>query len=317
MLQMESDYNEPPWPAPLPRRGPVGRYAPSPTGELHLGNLRTALVAWQRCRAMGGVFILRVEDLDQPRTVAGAEARMLDDLRWLGIDWDEGPDVGGPAGPYRQSERLPLYAAALRRLEEAGRTYLCTCSRRDLREASAPHGEPGVELPEGESPVYGGTCRGRDPDAQRRHPAGAAVRFSVAERPGVEFTEGKLAEAGAAEPPLRRSFDLNRLCGDFIVRRRDGLFAYQLACAVDDGLMGVTHVVRGADLLTSAPRQIALLLALGLPVPEYTHVPLVADEAGRRMCKRDGSQALRALRERGMAPAEARNLILNTPLVAE
>jgi glutamyl-tRNA synthetase len=275
---------------------------------LHLGNLRTALLAWRHCRALGGTFILRVEDIDLPRTVAGAEARMLDDLRWLGLDWDEGPDVGGPAGPYRQSERSEFYAAALRCLEGLGRTYPCTCSRRDLREASAPHGEPTPELLAGESPVYPGTCRGRNADAQWAHPAGAAVRFSVEEDPLVEFFE---------EGHGLRRFELPRLCGDFIVRRRDGLFAYQLACAVDDGLMGVTHVVRGADLLTSAPRQIALLRALGLAVPQYCHTALVADGAGLRMCKRDASYSLGALRAQGVAPDAAREMIMNAPLVAE
>lgn len=287
-----------PLPQPVCRspRGPVGRYAPSPTGDLHLGNLRTALLAWDAIRRQGGVFILRIEDIDAPRTVPGAEARMLDDLRWLGIDWDEGPDVGGPAGPYRQSERGGIYAAALERLEAAGRTFLCTCSRRDLREASAPHGEDG--------PIYPGTCRGRDPAEQRRHPAGAAVRLRIDTEPVVEFRD---AFAGPGR------YDLRELCGDFIIRRRDGLWAYQLACAVDDALMGVTDVLRGRDLLSSTPRQLAVMRALGQPEPAYAHVPLVLDGEGRRMCKRDGSQSLRALREAGLTPQQARERILGAP----
>jgi len=278
---------------PVSRERPVGRYAPSPSGELHLGNLATALAAWEDCRRRGGIFILRIEDLDTPRLVASAEARMIEDLRWLGIDWDEGPDLGGPAGPYRQSERGGLYQAALARLAAAGLTYLCTCSRKDLREASAPHGA---------EPIYPGRCRARDAEAQRRHPAGAAVRFRVDRAPRIHFVDLRLGP---------QTCDLDAESGDFIIHRRDGLWAYQLACAVDDALMGVTHVWRGEDLLTSTPRQIALLRALELPVPEYGHLPLVRDEAGRRMCKRDGSCSLGRLREAGLSPAQARAAILD------
>ena len=281
---------------PVPRERSVGRYAPSPTGDLHLGNLRTALEAWRDCRRRGGIFILRVEDIDLPRTVPGAEERMLDDLRWLGIDWDEGPDVGGPAGPYRQSERGDIYQAALERLESAGRTYLCTCSRKDLREASAPHG------PEG--PVYSGTCRGADPAIQHEHPSGAAVRLKIDSPATIRFEDLRLGP---------QAIDLETLCGDFIVKRRDGLWAYQLACALDDALMGVTHVVRGEDLLSSTPRQIAVMQALGLPIPQYLHVPLVLDGDGNRMCKRDGSCSLRSLREAGWTPEAAREAIWNQP----
>jgi len=283
---------------PVARAGVVGRFAPSPTGDLHLGNLRTAMVAHEQCRRRGGLFIMRIEDLDAPRNVPGSESRILEDLRWLGLDWDEGPDSGGPAGPYRQSERSVIYETALKTLEASGRIYYCTCSRRDLREASAPQG------PEG--PVYPGTCRGLDSGAQRAHPAGAAARFVVETDPVVEFHDLLLG-------PQR--FDLRTVCGDFVVRRRDGLWAYQLACAVDDALMGVTHVVRGADLLSSTPRQIAIMRALGLPVPQYMHVPLVADADGLRMSKRDGSLSVRALRDRGLTPEEVRRLIFESPLL--
>lgn len=289
------------FPACVPRDRPVGRYAPSPTGELHLGNLRTALLAWQQIRELGGIFILRIEDIDGPRTVAGAEGRMIDDLRWLGIDWDEGPDIGGPAGPYRQSERGNIYEAALGRLEGAGKTYLCTCSRKQLRtaegsEASAPHGPEGAPYP--------GTCRAADPEIQRAHPLGAATRLRVDAKP-MEFRDLSLGF---------QSFDLEAMCGDFIVRRRDGLWAYQLACAVDDALMGVTHVLRGEDLLSSTPRQLAVMRALGLAEPRYSHVPLVLDERGERMCKRDGSESLRSLREAGMTAEAARERILAAPI---
>lgn len=290
---------------PCARTGPVGRYAPSPTGDLHLGNLAAALEAWEICRREQGVFILRIEDIDTPRVVPGSEARILEDLRWLGIDWDEGPDIGGPAGPYRQSERGEIYAAALEALNERGLTYLCTCSRKDLREASAPHGDHG--------PVYPGSCRDKSSAEQAAHPGGAAVRFRLPAQPdsgsgspssGVEFTDRRLGT---------RRFDLARLCGDFIIRRRDGLWSYQLACAVDDALMGVTHVVRGEDLLDSTPRQLALLRALGLPEPAYEHIPLLADEQGRRLSKRDGSNSLRALRARGLTPDDVRALIACAP----
>lgn len=278
---------------PIERDRPIGRFAPSPTGALHLGNLRTAIETWSDCRRRAGKFILRIEDIDTPRTVAGSETQMIDDLHWLGLDWDEGPDIGGPAGPYRQSERALFYQAALDLLAEKGLTYLCTCSRKDLNVSSAPHG------PEG--PVYPGTCRGADPRTQLRNPAGASVRFRVDADPVIEFADEVLGP---------QSFDLRRLCGDFIIRRRDGLWAYHLACAVDDALMGVTHVRRGEDLLTSTPRQIALLRALGLPVPTYAHLPLVLDDAGNRMSKRDGSFSLRELRRSGLSPDEARALIL-------
>jgi glutamyl-tRNA synthetase len=287
---------------PIPRDRPVARYAPSPTGDLHLGNLRAALEAWRACRREGGVFILRIEDIDAPRVVAGSEARLIDDLRWLGIDWDEGPDVGGPAGPYRQSERHDLYEAALRRLEALDLTYLCTCSRKDLREASAPHAA--------EASAYPGTCRDRPRHEQARHPGGAAHRF----RP--QRDESGHRRIGFDDRRLGpQSFDLDRLCGDFIVRRRDGLWAYQLACALDDALMGVTHVLRGEDLLDSTPRQIALLRALGLPVPAYEHIPLVADAGGRRMSKRDGSDSLASLRRRGATREDVLELLDRLPLV--
>jgi glutamyl-tRNA synthetase len=284
---------------PIKRDCPVGRYAPSPTGRLHLGNLRTALAAWQECRHNKGIFILRVEDLDLPRTVAGAEEKLIEDLRWLGIDWDEGPDTGGPAGPYRQSERSEIYEAALEKLEERSLIFPCTCSRRELRAASAPHiGEEG--------PPYPGTCRNRNPRRQENHPSGAAARLNIRGFAPIEFTDLQLG---------LQSIELKHLCGDFIVRRRDGLWAYQLACAIDDALMGVTHVTRGADLLSSTPRQLAIIRLLHLHEPEYTHLPLVVDEQGRRMCKRIDSCSLDSLRNAGMKPKQAREFIMNLPVL--
>lgn len=290
---------------PIPRNRPVARYAPSPTGDLHLGNLSTALRAWEACRRMDGIFILRIEDIDTPRTVPGAEARMIDDLAWLGLDWDEGPDLGGPAGPYRQSERVHLYAAALERLGAAGMTYPCICSRKDLREASAPHG------PEGSA--YTGACRTREAAELETHPAGAAIRLRLDRALGLPEGAPRAIVEFQDESCGWGRYDLARLCGDFIIRRRDGLWAYQLACALDDALMGVTHVLRGADLLESTPRQIAVLRALGFPVPRYRHIPLVADAEGRRLSKRDGSQSLAELRRRGLTPQDVRELIDRLP----
>jgi len=266
-----------------------GRYAPSPTGELHLGNVRTAIAAWLGTRAAGGTFVMRVEDLDPPRIIPGAEARILDDLRWLGLDWDEGPDVGGPHGPYRQSERLETFTAALRRLDAAGRLYGCTCSRADLKRlASAPHiGEDG--------PVYPGLCRAAGiPLALEAGSSGRvpALRFAVA--PGDVCFDDLIAGPGCQ--------NVADDVGDFVVRRADGLFAYQLAVVVDDAAMGITQVVRGADLLGSTPRQLQLLDALGAPTPTYAHVPLVLNASGERLAKRDGATAIRTLREAGVTP---------------
>jgi glutamyl-tRNA synthetase len=258
-----------------------GRYAPSPTGALHLGNLRTALLAWLFARAGGGTFILRVEDLDLPRVRPGATRQLLDDLRWLGLDWDEGPDVGGPLGPYHQSQRGTLYDAALGRLRARGALYPCYCTRRDLAQlASAPHDN-------GREPIaYPGTCRALSARQRQAHEASGrrpAWRFRAPEQP-IAFRDsiaGMVSERVAAT------------VGDFVVRRSDGVVAYQLAVVVDDALMGVTQVVRGHDLLSSTARQLALCDALGWPRPtEYAHVPLAVDERGDRLAKRDAPNGL-------------------------
>lgn len=276
----------------LRRAGPRGRYAPSPTGALHLGNVRTALLAWLQSRLVGGTFMLRMEDLDHPRTRPGSAEQILDDLRWLGIDWDEGPDNGGPLGPYRQSERLPLYIEAMRRLEEKGRVFPCYCSRKDIAQAaSAPQGNENFTM-------YPGTCR--DLSAQEQYARqtqyperSPAWRFRV-DPPIVSFSD---QIAG------KQTQDLPREVGDFVLRRADTLFAYQLAVVVDDWLMGITDVVRGADLLSSTPRQLALFAALDAGwTPTYWHVPLLHDACGKRLSKRDGSDSLAALRQRGETP---------------
>lgn len=270
----------------------VGRLAPSPTGDLHLGHARTALVAWLASRSQGGRFILRMEDLDAPRTLPGADQRIMKDLRWMGLDWDEGPDRGGPVGPYHQSERLVRYAKALEALHAKGLIYGCTCSRADLaRAASAPHaGEEG--------PVYPGWCRekvvppdfdaGHDPRIRR-----PSWRFRVPQRT-ITFVDE------IAGPQVQH---LASEVGDFVLRRADGLFAYQLAVVLDDMDMGVNLVVRGADLLSSTPRQMVLWQALGqVAWPRYAHVPLVVDASGRRLAKRDGSASLASMRAQGLTP---------------
>jgi glutamyl-tRNA synthetase len=262
-----------------------GRYAPSPSGPLHLGNVRTALIAWLQARLEGGQFVMRMEDLDTERARDAFADGILEDLRWLGLDWDEGPDVGGPAGPYTQSERSAIYDDVIAQLAARGELFECTCTRRELREASsAPHGK---------TPVYPGTCR---------HPTPALL----AERAGRPASLRWIVPQGAwrvedeVYGPIAQV--LTEEVGDLIVRRADGLYAYQLAVVVDDALMGVTDVVRGYDLLDSAPRQAALYAALGLPTPRFWHVPLMRDEAGNRLSKRDGAESIAALRARGMTP---------------
>jgi glutamyl-tRNA synthetase len=273
-----------------------GRYAPSPTGPLHLGNARTALLAWLAARAAGSAFVMRVEDLDGPRVRPGLEARILDELRWLGIDWDEGPDAGGPAGPYRQSERGGRYAAALAALRDAGLVYPCFCSRAEIAAASqAPHGAGD------DGPRYPGTCRGLTAAeaaarAARRAPA---WRFRVPAEP-IAFDDaihGRCVHDVAAE------------VGDFVVARADGVAAYQLAVVVDDAAMGIEEVVRGDDLLSSTARQLLLYRALGLTAPRFAHVPLVTGPDGARLAKRHGALSLGELRERGADPGAVAGLL--------
>jgi glutamyl-tRNA synthetase len=263
---------------------PVGRLAPSPTGAQHVGNARTYLLAWLSARSRGGRVVLRIEDIDSPRVKAGAAQQALDDLRWLGLDWDEGPIV--------QTERLPLYEDALHKLRECELVYPCTCTRSDVeRSASAPHLEH-------EGPVYPGTCAGRSArDAAALGERPYCWRFRLpAETPSF---------VDAFRGPTQ--VDLHRTGGDFVVWKaaRPGIPAspaYQLAVVVDDAAQGVTDVVRGDDLVPSTPRQLLLYEALGLPAPRFTHVPLVVGSDGRRLAKRHGDTRLSALREAGVRP---------------
>lgn len=269
-----------------------GRFAPSPSGPLHLGNLRTALLAWLFARSASASFVLRIEDLDRPRVRPGASAAMLDDLRWLGLDWDEGPDKGGPHAPYTQSERMQHYVEHLRRLEQDGLVYPCYCSRADLTRApSAPQ--------EGDAPQppYPGTCR----DANSRH---AKQRAHPDRRPSYRFMAPRESIQFVDRVAGQVSQDLAREVGDFVVWRADGVPAYQLAVVVDDALMRIGEAVRGADLLDSTPRQIALYRALGYPIPAFAHVPLLRDVYGARLAKREGAAGLAPLRAVGVDAAE-------------
>jgi glutamyl-tRNA synthetase len=261
-----------------------GRFAPSPTGAMHLGNARTALLAWLDIRSRRGTMLLRIEDLDRARIPAGAEQGVIDDLRWLGLDWDE--------GPIRQSERGDRYDAALEALLAAGRAFPCACSRADVaRAASAPHAE------DEDGPRYPGTCRGKPPAEIR---ARAAARGRA---PSIRFD-------GRRE---RIDFD-DDVCGhvvgdvegvdDFVLRRADGVAAYQLAVVVDDAATAITRVVRGADLLRSTPRQIALHRALGTSAPAFAHMPLLLTPGGERLAKRTRPASLASMREAGTTPEE-------------
>jgi glutamyl-tRNA synthetase len=268
---------------------PRGRFAPSPTGPLHLGNARTALLSWLDARARGGSYVMRVEDLDGPRIRRGLEARILAELRWLGLDWDEGPDVGGPAGPYRQSERAGRYAEALTRLVEAGAAYPCFCSRAEIALASqAPHG------PSDEGPRYPGTCRALGPGEA----AARAARRRPAHR--LRVPEGEVGFEDAVHGPRRH--DVAATVGDFVVMRADGVAAYQLAVTLDDAAMEITDVVRGDDLLPSTARQLLVYRALGLAAPRFGHVPLLLGEDTQRLAKRHGARSLGELREGGADP---------------
>jgi glutamyl-tRNA synthetase len=271
---------------------PRGRYAPSPTGALHVGNARTALVAWLSVRGQGGDLVLRNEDLDGPRVVPGLAEQQRRDLAWLGLDWDEGPDRGGEHAPYDQRLRSGLYLEAVRRLERAGRLFPCALTRRELAGiASAPHGPDGSPYPAASRPrtVESGWLE----RMLAGEGAGAAIRFRV---DPVEVAWQDLVLG-----PMSERVDL--AVGDFVLRRRDGLWAYQLAVVVDDLAMAIDEVVRGADLVGSTARQILLFEALGAAVPRFAHVPLMVTPSGAKLSKRDGGLTIAALRSAGVSPA--------------
>lgn len=271
-----------------------GRFAPSPSGRMHLGNLWSCLLAWLAARSAGGGMVLRLEDLDPDRCKREYCDQVMLDLEWLGLDWDN--------EPVYQSDRTDLYAQAFQTLEENGLIYPCYCTRAERLAASAPHRSDGV-------PIYDGRC-GKLTDEARaelsktRRPAWR-VRVPAGERAFTDLLQGAYRE------------DLALDCGDFILRRSDGVYAYQLAVVVDDALMGVTQVVRGSDLLDSTPRQLWLQEKLGFSHPEYGHVPLLLSHDGRRLAKRDRDQELGALKERYTAPELVGHLARAAGLIPE
>jgi glutamyl-tRNA synthetase len=268
----------------------VGRLAPSPTGAQHIGNARSYLLGWLSIRSRGGKVILRMEDIDSPRIKPGAAQQAIEDLAWLGLDWDEGPDKGGPHAPYVQTQRLKYYQEALELLKTAEQVYPCTCSRTDVASAaSAPHiGQEG--------PRYPGTCANRHAaDAEELTKRGRT--FSWRFRASATNHELQDRIAGI------RTCNVSEELGDFVVAKSDGSPAYQLAVVVDDLAMGVTEVLRGDDLLPSAFRQLDLYQFLKAPPPNFAHVPLVIGEDDRRLAKRHGDTRISMLREANVPAA--------------
>ncbi|MCI9330666.1 MAG: tRNA glutamyl-Q(34) synthetase GluQRS [Oscillibacter sp.] len=258
----------------------VGRFAPSPSGRIHLGNILCCLLAWLSAKQKGGKIVLRIEDLDTARCPRRYAQQMMEDLLWLGLGWDEGPLLDGRDESYFQSQRTELYHAALEQLERRGLVYPCFCTRAELHAASAPHREDGQT-------VYAGTCRNlsasqREERAKLRSPA---LRLRVPDKE-FSFMDGHMGHYVE---------NLERDCGDFLLRRSDGMFAYQLAVVVDDAAMGITEVVRGADLLSSTPRQLYLYQLLNLTPPTFYHFPLLLAPDGRRLSKRDADAGLEHL----------------------
>jgi len=267
-----------------------GRIAPSPTGLLHIGHACTFWTAYQRAVAAGGKLIFRNEDLDPQRSKADFAAAIIEDLHWIGIQWQEGPGIGGPFGPYEQSARRNFYLEAWRALRDGGFLYPCTCSRKDLASAAAAPNEGDDE------PIYSGRCRHHVGDTRKYEaPAGVNWRFRVPDGETIAFED---ARQGSQTYVAGEDF------GDFVVWRRDDVPAYQLAVVVDDQAMQITEVVRGADLLKSTARQLLLIGALGYVVPAYYHCHLVRDDAGVRLAKRHDALSLLAMREAGLSPEE-------------
>lgn len=269
-----------------------GRIAPSPSGYLHLGHARTFWTAWERARQANGTLVLRNDDLDTQRSKPEYVQAMLEDLSWLGLVWQEGPQLphgheAGPYGPYHQSARNTLYQESFQILHALGVLYPCVCSRKDLqRIARAPHTE------EDDEPLYPGTCRHRTAPVDAVH---VSWRFRVPDGETIVFVDQNLGE---------QQYVAGQDFGDFLVMRRDGVPSYQLACVVDDATMAMTEVVRGRDLLKSTARQILLQRALGYATPAYFHTELMLDAEGQRLAKRHDALSLRLLREQGAPPQQ-------------
>lgn len=271
------------------------RFAPSPTGQLHVGNARTALFNWLFARQKGGIMVLRIEDTDVARSEQRYEDQLLDDLKWLGLDWDEGPDVGGPFAPYRQSDRLAIYREHAERLLSEGKAYLCFCSQGELeleRERALKNQQP---------PIYSGKCRALDPaEAQRRRASGeaAAIRLRIPEHP-IRFHD---IVHGSVE------FS-SEVVSDPIILRSTGIPVYNYVVVVDDALMDITHVIRGDDHLSNTPKQVALYEALGWPVPEFAHLSTILGSDRERLSKRHGATSIANFREMGVLPEALMNYL--------
>ncbi|PYP93297.1 MAG: glutamate--tRNA ligase [Candidatus Angelobacter sp. Gp1-AA117] len=264
------------------------RFAPSPTGQLHVGNARTALFNWLFARQKGGVNVLRIEDTDLERSEARYETQLIDDLKWLGLDWDEGPDVGGSYAPYRQSDRLEIYRSTADRLVQAQKAYYCFCTLEDLER------DRQQALAENRQPIYSGKCRNLDPaEVQRRRHAGeaAAIRLKIPEHP-IKFHDIVHGDVQFASESV----------SDPIIMRSNGVPVYNYVVVVDDAEMKITHVIRGDDHLSNTPKQVALYEALGLPVPEFAHLSTILGPDRERLSKRHGATSIANFRDMGVLP---------------
>jgi len=271
------------------------RFAPSPTGQLHIGNVRTALYNWLFARKTGGTFILRIEDTDVERSEGRYETQLLADLKWLGIDWDEGPDVGGPYPPYRQSDKMDVYRAYAEKLIQKQKAYYCFCTAEELER------ERQQALAEQRQPIYSGKCRNLDPvEVEHRRAAGepAAIRLKIPEHP-IRFHD-------VVHGPVEFS---NEVVSDPIIVRSSGMPVYNYVVVIDDADMKITHVIRGDDHISNTPKQVALYEALGLPVPEFAHLSTILGPDRERLSKRHGATSVSHFREMGVLPEALMNYL--------
>ncbi len=272
-----------------------GRFAPSPSGRMHLGNIWAMVAAWLSVRKQGGTMILRMEDLDPVRSKKEYADQIIEDLAWMGLTYEEGPDCGGAYGPYSQDERRHLYEEALDNIRTKGLLYPCFCSRKDLQAVRAPHRGEGQH-------VYPGFCRNLSPEEQ--------MERALKKKPALRFLMPDRMDCYTDLNYGQQCQDLQREVGDFILRRADGVHAYQLAVVLDDALMEISEVVRGADLLSSTHRQRMLYETLGYAAPQFGHVPLLVGNDGERLSKRFRSLDLGQLRSKGWKPEELVGLLL-------
>src|SRR5215471_17410472 len=271
------------------------RFAPSPTGQLHVGNARTALFNWLFARQRGGVNVLRIEDTDVERSEARYETQLLEDLKWLGLDWDEGPDVGGPYAPYRQSDRMEIYQTVAERLVQEKKAYYCFCTAEELER------DREQALKEGRQPIYSGKCRGLDSaEAAERRAAGepAAIRLKIPEHP-IKFYDVVREEVEFPSESV----------SDPIIMRSNGVPVYNYVVVIDDAEMKITHVIRGDDHLSNTPKQVALYEALGLPVPQFAHLSTILGPDRERLSKRHGATSIANFREMGILPEALMNYL--------